>query len=90
MRSEQKYKGPCPIIKKVGRASYKIDVPAWMNIHSVIHISNLKPYHENPTNLAQKQPTRGVVKANPRSNKEPEEILAEKLWWANGAKWSIL
>ena len=41
----------------------------------VIHFSNLKSYHED---LARNQPTRGYVKANPRINRELEEILAEK------------
>ena len=27
MRFERKYEGPCLVLKKVGRASYKIDIP---------------------------------------------------------------
>ena len=77
MRLEQKYKGPCPIIKKVGRASYKINIPAWMKIHSVIHVSNLKLYHEDPADPTCNQPPRGAVKSNLPSSREPEEILTE-------------
>ena len=64
MRLERKYEGLCLILKKVGKASYKIDIPAWMKIHSMIHVSNLKPYHEDPTDPARNKPTRGQVKAN--------------------------
>ena len=67
MRLKRKYEGPCPVVKKVGRASYKIDIFAWMKIHLVIHVSNLKPYHEYPidsADLALNQPTRGLVRAN--------------------------
>ena len=64
MRLEKKYEGPCPILKKVGKASYKIDIPAWMKIYPVIHISNLKLYHEDPIDPARNQPTRELVRAN--------------------------
>ena len=78
MRLERKYEGPCPVLKKVGRASYKIDIPTWMKIHHVIHVSNLKPYHEYPADPTRNQPTRGLVRANKQSSKEPKEILAKK------------
>ena len=75
MRLKQKYEGPCPVLKKAGRASYKIDIPTWMKIHPMIHVSNIKPYHEY---LAQNKPTRRPVRANQWSSKEPKEILAKK------------
>ena len=78
MRHKRKYEGPILVIKKVGRASFKIDIPAWMKIHLVIHVNNLKPYHKDPIDPACNQPTRKVVKANPWSSKEQEEIVAER------------
>ena len=47
IRLERKYEGPCLVLKKVGGASYKIDIPALMKIDPVIHVGNIKQYHEN-------------------------------------------
>ncbi|KAJ7958669.1 Retrotransposon protein, putative, Ty3-gypsy subclass [Quillaja saponaria] len=44
----RKYEGPLPIVSKVGKVAYKIDLPPWMKIHPVIHVSNLEPYHHDP------------------------------------------
>ena len=41
----RKYEGPIEVIEKVGRTSYRLQLPTWMRIHLVIHVSNLKPYH---------------------------------------------
>ena len=75
MRLERKYEGPCLVLQKVGKASYKFNIPAWMKIHLVIHVSNLKSYYADP---ARNQPTKRVVKANQWSSRELEEILAER------------
>ncbi|KAJ7978485.1 Ty3/gypsy retrotransposon protein [Quillaja saponaria] len=53
-----KYEGPLPIVSKVGKVAYKIDLPPWMKIHPVIHVSNLKPYHPDPEDPARNQSTR--------------------------------
>ncbi|KAL9682384.1 hypothetical protein QQ045_014181 [Rhodiola kirilowii] len=44
----RRYEGPCPIIQKVRKASYKVDLPPTLKkIHPVFHVSCLKPYHED-------------------------------------------
>ena len=78
MRIERKYEGPCPVLKKLGRAAYKINILGWMKIRPVIHVNNLKQYHEDPTDLTQNQPTKRPIRANQWSSREPEEILAAK------------
>ena len=52
MRLERKYEGLYSILKKVGRTSYKIDIPTWMKIHPMIHVSNLKLYQQDPVDPA--------------------------------------
>ena len=47
-RLVRKYEGPVEVIEKVGKASYRVQLPSWMKIHLVIHVSNLKPYHPDP------------------------------------------
>ncbi|XP_038890146.1 uncharacterized protein LOC120079806 [Benincasa hispida] len=44
-RLVRKYEGPVEVIEKVGKTSYRVQLPSWMKIHPVIHVSILKPYH---------------------------------------------
>ncbi|KAA0041182.1 reverse transcriptase [Cucumis melo var. makuwa] len=53
----RKYEGPMEVLKKIGNALYWAVLPAWMKIHPVIHVSNLKPYHQD---LNDKQRNNGV------------------------------
>jgi hypothetical protein len=39
-----KYIGPFKIIQVVSTTSYKLELPEMMKIHSVFHVSLLKPY----------------------------------------------
>ena len=78
VRLIRKYEGPVPVISKVGLTSYKVDLPAWMKIHPVLHVSNLKPYHPDQADPVRNQPTRGAVVVQPRSKRQPEAILAER------------
>uniref|UniRef100_A0A803QVK0 Reverse transcriptase n=1 Tax=Cannabis sativa TaxID=3483 RepID=A0A803QVK0_CANSA len=78
IRLVRKYEGPVPVISKIGLASYKVELPSWMKIHPVLHVSNLKPYHEDPEDPARNQSTRDDISIQRRSSREPEEILAER------------
>ncbi|KAJ7970764.1 Ty3/gypsy retrotransposon protein [Quillaja saponaria] len=53
----RKYEGPLPIVSKVGKVAYKIDLPPWIKIHPAIHVSNLKAYHPDPEDPARNQST---------------------------------
>ncbi|KAK3004590.1 hypothetical protein RJ639_019648 [Escallonia herrerae] len=39
----QKYEGPFPIVAKVGKASYRLELPPKLKIHPIFHDSLLKP-----------------------------------------------
>ncbi|CAL8465851.1 g5387 [Coccomyxa elongata] len=39
-----RYIGPYRVVKKIGQASYELDLAANMRIHDVFHVSLLKPY----------------------------------------------
>ena len=43
----RKYEGPLKIVAKVGKISYKLELPTHFKIHSVFNASILKPYHED-------------------------------------------
>lgn len=75
----QRYKGPFFIITRVGNASYKLELPSWFKIHSVFHVSCLKPYHGDTKDLV-----RGESKCPPLSNtrvynKEVKTILPDHI-----------
>lgn len=48
-----KYEGPFPILKKVGKVTYKVQLPATLKVHPIFHVSCFKPYHEDKGDLAQ-------------------------------------
>ena len=45
---DNKKAGPFPILSKIGKSSYKLELPRSMKIHSTFHISLLEPYSDNP------------------------------------------
>lgn len=75
----RRYEGPLPVLSKVGKCSYKVDIPAWMKVHPVFHVSNLKPYQSDAEDQARNQPTRQHVELKTHKPKEVEEILAERV-----------
>ena len=46
----KRYEGLFPILGKVGKVSYKVELPSRLKIHHVFHMSYLKPYDENKDN----------------------------------------
>jgi len=80
----RRYEGPFPIIKKVGNAAYKVDLPPTLRIHPVFHVSMLKPYHGD-----KEDPTRGISHRAPPINtksfdKEVEEVLTKRVQRRHG------
>ncbi|CAL1353301.1 unnamed protein product [Linum trigynum] len=38
----RRYEGPFPIVKRIGKVAYKVEVPSHLEIHLVFHVSQLK------------------------------------------------
>ncbi|XP_071723983.1 uncharacterized protein [Rutidosis leptorrhynchoides] len=75
----RKYEGPFPIIKKVGKLAYELEMPPSITSHPVFHVSLLKPYKEDT-----EEPDRGKSKGAPFGqfhsyDREVEEILSHRL-----------
>ena len=75
----RKYEGPFPVLKKVGKVSYKLQLPPKLKIYPVLHASMLKPFHAD-----EEDPTRGESKRAPTAvltsfDKEVDTILADRL-----------
>ena len=67
------------VLKKVGNTSYKVALPTWMKIHPVIHVSNLKPYYQDPDDMQRNAIARPAINLSQKESKEVEEILAERV-----------
>jgi len=51
----RKYKDPFPILERVRKVAYKVQLPPKLKIHNVFHMSMLKPFHQD-----EEDPNRGV------------------------------
>ena len=65
---------PFTVLAKVGKSSYKLELPPSMRIHSTFHISLLEPYSDNPLPSQRKKPPPLI-----ESEGEPEDELDERV-----------
>ncbi|KAE8676710.1 hypothetical protein F3Y22_tig00111582pilonHSYRG00743 [Hibiscus syriacus] len=86
----RKFEGLVSIVAEVGNASYKVDPPTWMRVHSVFHVSNLKSFHTDPNVANQSIPVRESIGTQPPSHRHVEEILAGRIvkGWTAGRVWA--
>jgi hypothetical protein len=76
----ERYEGPFEVIEKYGPVTYRIRLPPDYDIHPVLHISHLEPYHASPEDLGPRE-KRGI-KTRGETNKIDwvvTAILEEKL-----------
>ncbi|KAA0046930.1 reverse transcriptase [Cucumis melo var. makuwa] len=57
----------------------RVALPTWMKIYPVIHVSNLKPYHQNTEDLQRNVVARPIIDLSQKEYKDVEEILAERV-----------
>ncbi|KAL5840603.1 hypothetical protein ACOSQ4_013211 [Xanthoceras sorbifolium] len=75
----RKYEGPFPILKKVGKVSYKVELPPRLKIHPVFHVSHLKPYHADTEDPSRGESSRAPTAVVTSYDKEVEEILTDRV-----------
>ena len=71
-------KGPFEIVGKVGKVSYRLDLPDTLKIHPIFHVSMLKPYHADEGDQDRGVSTRTPLVMTKSYDKEIEEVLASK------------
>ncbi|KAM7485714.1 hypothetical protein LguiA_001723 [Lonicera macranthoides] len=74
----RRYEGPFPVIAKVGKVSYRLDLPSTLKIHPVFHVSMLKPYHEDVEDPSRSESQRAPPIVTKSFDKEVEEVLATR------------
>ena len=75
----RKYEGPFPILGRVGKVSYKVELPPRLKIHPVFHVSNLKPYHEDKEDPGRGISTRAPTVVVTSYDKEVDYIMADRV-----------
>ncbi|KAM1935795.1 hypothetical protein ACFX15_019800 [Malus domestica] len=75
----RKYEGPFPIIKKVGKAAYVVELPPRLKFHPVFHVSNLKPYHADNEEPSRGESHRAPPLMTEAFDKEVESIEAKRV-----------
>ena len=88
---DNKKVGPFTILAKVGKSSYKLEVPPSMRIHSTFHISLLEPYSDNSLPSQRKEPPPPIdTKGEPEY--ELDELVDSRLYGGTHlqyrAKWT--
>ncbi|TYK22323.1 uncharacterized protein E5676_scaffold1428G00330 [Cucumis melo var. makuwa] len=78
-RLVRKYEGPVEVLKKVGNTSYRVALPTWMKIYPVIHVSNLKSYHQDTEDLQRNIVTHPIIDLSQKEDKDVKEILAKRV-----------
>lgn len=74
----RRYEGPFEVVGKVGKVSYRLNLPDTLKIHPVFHVSMLKPYHADEADRDRGVSTRAPPVMTKSYDKDIEEILASK------------
>ncbi|OIT02964.1 putative mitochondrial protein [Nicotiana attenuata] len=71
----RKYEGPFKIVSKIGKISYKLDMPSYLKIYHVFHASILKPYHEDKDDPRRGQSSQAPITIIASHDREIEAIM---------------
>ena len=75
----RRYEGPFPILGKIGKMSYKVELPLRLKIHPIFHVSYLKPYHRDKDDLNRGMSKRASTTIVTSYDKEVELIIVDQV-----------
>ncbi|KAE8718446.1 cytochrome P450 78A7-like [Hibiscus syriacus] len=81
---QTEYEGPFRVVKRVGTMAYKLELPPTIRAHPVIHVSLLKPYHQDAEDPDRGKSHRAPVGVAISYDKEIQDIQAERLGACRG------
>ncbi|XP_070040730.1 uncharacterized protein [Nicotiana tomentosiformis] len=71
----RKYEGQFKIVAKVGKISYKLDMPSYLKIYPISHASILNPYHEDKDDPSRGQSSRVPITIIASYDRKIEAIM---------------
>ncbi|KAE8681992.1 hypothetical protein F3Y22_tig00111277pilonHSYRG00011 [Hibiscus syriacus] len=74
----RRYDGPFQVLAKVGKVSYRLDLPSTLKIHPVFHVSMLKPYHADKEDPSRGYSHRAPPVVTKSYDKEVETVLTSR------------
>lgn len=74
-----KYIGLCKIRKRIGKVTYRLELPEWWKQHNVFHVSCLKPYHGTEEDVKRCRSQRPYVTFGKIKQQVPEAILNHRV-----------
>ena len=75
---QRRYDGPFPVVKRVGKVAYKLELPPEIKFHPVFHVSLLKPYYQDHEDPGRMQTKRAPFACKASYDKEVQEVLAQR------------
>ncbi|XP_031275303.1 uncharacterized protein LOC116133756 [Pistacia vera] len=74
----RKYEGPFLGLKRIGKMSYRLELPPKMKIHLVFHVNHLKSYHSDAEDPTRGESSRAPSITSTSFHKEVESILVDR------------
>ncbi|KAE8649329.1 hypothetical protein Csa_015359 [Cucumis sativus] len=74
----RRYEGPFSIIKRVGKAAYRLELLPRLKIHNVFHVSMLKLFYEDKEDPSISESSRAPTCMISEFNRKIKEILVER------------
>lgn len=75
----RKRDGSFPIIKRVGKVAYQVQLLSYLKIHNVFHVSCLKPYHQDKEDPSRRVSHRAPPNTMVSFDWDVEYIMADTL-----------
>ncbi|KAI4305210.1 hypothetical protein L6164_028591 [Bauhinia variegata] len=74
----RRYEGPFPIVKRIGKVAYKLQLSLRLKIHPVVHVSLLKKYNADEEFPSRNISTRAPTTVITEYDKEEDKVLLHR------------
>lgn len=74
----RQYEDPFLVLRNVGKASNRLELPPKLKIHPAFHVSMLKPYHEDKEDSTKGESKQAPTVVVTSIDKEAEDIMVDR------------